>query len=61
MTGKKEDRAVKRTHNLFIDDLKDCQENHQKLEVLNGIIVQASRDTGAVMGKEMCRNFLQKE
>ena len=45
---------VKRTHSLFIDDLKVYQENHQKLEIENEMIVQASRDTGACYGVKKC-------
>ena len=46
-TGEKD---VKRTHSLFIDDLKIYQESHKKLEVANEIIVKASMDTVACYG-----------
>ena len=45
--GKCGERRLKRTHSLFIDDLKVYQENHKRLEVVNEMIVQASHDTGA--------------
>ena len=41
-------REIKRTHSLFIDDLKTYQQNHQKLKMANEILVQASMDTGAI-------------
>ena len=41
-------REIKRTHSLFIDDLKTYQQNHQKLKMTNEILVQASMDTGAI-------------
>ena len=41
---------VKRTHSLFVDDLKVYQESHEALEIVNEIIVQASHDTGACYG-----------
>ena len=52
-------REVKRTHSLFIDNLKVYQENHKILKDVNETIVQASHDTGAIMlwcGK-MSRNY----
>ena len=48
--GKPGERRLKRTHSLFIDDLKVYQENQKGLEVVNEIIVQASHDTGACYG-----------
>ena len=50
MMGQEGERGVKRTHSLFVDDLKVYQENHQKFEVVNKIIVKVSMDTGAAMG-----------
>ena len=44
------EKFTKRTHNLFIDDLKPYQEDHQQMEAANEIIVRASDDTGAVYG-----------
>ena len=43
-------REVKRTHSLFIDDLKVYQESHKILKDVNETIVQASHDTGACYG-----------
>ena len=54
MMGKKDEARVKRTHSLFVDDLKIYQENHQKLEVVNEMIVKASMDTGACYGVKKC-------
>ena len=54
MMGPTRDRQVKRTHSLFIDDLKTYQENHQKLEIVNEMIVKASMDTGACYGVKKC-------
>ena len=54
-TGK---RDFKRTHTLFIDDLKVYQESHKKLEVMHGIIVKASMDTGACYGKKKCTEVI---
>ena len=54
MMGKKDETRVKRTHSLFVDDLKIYQENHQKLEVVNEMIVKASMDTGACYGEKKC-------
>ena len=45
--GQRGEERVKRTHSLFVDDLKIYQENHQKLEIVNEMIVKASMDTGA--------------
>ena len=47
MMGQEGERGVKRTHSLFVDYLKVYQENHQKLDVVNEIIIKASVDTGA--------------
>ena len=48
--GKPRESNQKRTHCLFIDDLKVYQENHKKLEIASELIVKASMDTGAVYG-----------
>ena len=42
-TGKPGERRQKRTHSLFIDDLKVYQENYKRLEVVNEMIVPASQ------------------
>ena len=52
------DRQLKRTHSLFIDDLKTYQENHVKLELANNILVQASLDTGAMYGVKKCAKII---
>ena len=43
-------RDISRTHSLFVDDLKQYQENHETLKDVNEIIVKASHDTGACYG-----------
>ena len=55
------ERNIKRTHSLFIDDLKVYQESHQKLEVANEIIVKASMDTGACYGVKKCAEVIFKD
>ena len=45
--GRRDEERVKRTHSLFIDDLKIYNESHRKLEVVNEMIVKARMDTGA--------------
>ena len=40
-------QIVKGTHSLFVDDLKNKQESHLKLEIVCRIIVKTSTDTGA--------------
>ena len=44
--GQKGEERVKRTHSLFVDDLKIYQESHKKLEIVNEMIVKARMDTG---------------
>ena len=58
MMGPTRDRQVKRTHSLFIDDLKTYQENHQRLEIVNEMIVKASMDTGACYGVKKCAEIV---
>ena len=43
-------RDISQTHSLFVDDLKQHQENHETLKDVNEIIVQTSHDTGARYG-----------
>ena len=43
--GQKDEERVKRTHSLFVDDLKIYQESHQKLEKVNEMIVKASMES----------------
>ena len=40
-------RDISQTHSLFVDDLKQYQENHETLKEVNEIIVHVSHDTGA--------------
>ena len=56
--GKGGDRVVKRTHSFFIDDLKIYQETHQKLQIVNEMIVKASMDTGACYGVKKCAEIV---
>ena len=51
-------RCIKRTHSLFIGDLKVYQENHQKLEIKNEAIVKVSMDTGACYGVKKCAEIV---
>ena len=48
--GEPGNRVVKRTHSLFVDDLKVYLESHEALEIVNEFIVQASHDTGVCYG-----------
>ena len=41
-------RENQRRHSLFIDDLKTYQQNHQKLKMVNEVLVLASVVTGAI-------------
>ena len=56
--GQRGEETVKRIHSLFVDDLKICHENHQRLEILNEIIVEASMDTGACYGVKKCAEIV---
>ena len=58
--GEPGNRVVKRTHSLFVDDLKVYQESHQALKIVNEIIVQASHDTGACYGVSQCAEIIFK-
>ena len=49
---------MNRTHNLFVDDLKQYQESHQKLKDINEMLVQASHDTGACYGVSKCAEII---
>ena len=59
--GQKDEERMKRTHSLFIDDLKTYQENQQKLEIANETIVKASMDTGACYGVKKCAEIVFKK
>ena len=52
------ERAVNRTHSLFIDDLKVYQESHQQLVAVNEMLVQAIHDTGACYGISKCAEIV---
>ena len=56
--GEPGNRDVSRTHSLFVDDLKQYQENHKALKDVNEIIVQASYDTGACYGVSKCAEIV---
>ena len=58
MMGQEGERGVKITHSLFVDDLKVYQENHQKLEVVNKIIIKVSMDTCACYGVKKCAEIV---
>ena len=45
---------AKRTHSLFVADLKVYQDIHKTLKHVNQMIVQASNDTGACYGVNKC-------
>ena len=47
-------RENKRTHSLFIDDLKVYAKSHENLKIVNETIVKASSDTGAMYGVKKC-------
>ena len=51
-------RIVNRTHSLFVDELKQYQESHQKLKDVNEMLVQASHDTGACYGVSKCAEII---
>ena len=59
--GRPGKREVKRTHSLFIDDLKVYQESHKILKDVNETIVQASHDTGACYGVAKCAESIFKK
>jgi hypothetical protein len=61
MMGPPGNRKTKRTHSLFIDDLKVYQESHRKLQIANDIIVQASLDTGACYGVKKCAEMVFRQ
>ena len=54
MMGMSDNQTVRRTHSLFIDDLKVYEENHDRLKAVNEMIVQASHDTGAYGVLRLC-------
>ena len=51
----------KRMHILFVDGLNVYQESHQKLEIVNKIIVKASMETRACYDMKKCaENSVQR-
>ena len=56
--GEPGNRVIKRTHSLFVDDLKVYQESHKALKIVNEIIVQGSHDTGACYGVSKCAEII---
>ena len=56
--GEPGNRIVKRTHSLFVSDLKVYQESHNVLKNVNEIIVQASHSTGACYGVLKCAEII---
>ena len=51
-------RIVNRALSLFVDDLKQYQESHQKLKDVNEMLVQANHDTGACYGVSKCAEII---
>ena len=51
-------RDISQTHSLFVDDLKQYQENHETLKDVNEIIVQASHNTGACYRVAKCAEIV---
>ena len=56
--GEPGNRRLNRTHSLFVDDLKQYQESHQKLKDVNEMLVQASHDTEACYGVSKCAEII---
>ena len=56
--GEPGNRIVYRTHSLFVDDLKQYQESHQKLKNVSEMLVQASHDTVACYGVSKCAEII---
>ena len=56
--GEPGNRNIKRTHSLFVDDLKVYQESHEILKDVNEMILQASHDTGAMYGVAKCAEIV---
>ena len=58
--GEPGSRVMKRTHSLFVHDLKVYQESHNALKNVNEIIVQVSHDTGTCYGVPKCAEIIFK-
>ena len=59
--GEPGNQIMKRTHSLFVDNLKVYQESHIALKNVNEIIVQASHDTGAGYGVSQCKMVREED
>ena len=51
-------RNLKRSHSLFINDLKVYQQNHRKLKIVNETIVKASQDTAVCYEVKKCAEIV---
>ena len=58
MIGPPGNRNLKRTHSLFIYDLKVYQQNREKLKMVNETIVKACQDTGACYEAKKCAGIV---
>ena len=58
MMGPPGSRNLKRTHSVFIDDLKVYQQSHEKLKMVNENIVKASQDTVACYKVKKCAEIV---
>ena len=56
--GESGNRIVKKTHSLFVDDLKMYQESHSALKNINKITVQTIHDNGACYGMSKCEEII---
>ena len=58
--GEPDNRIMKRTLSLFVDNLKVYQESHNALKNINEIILQASYDTRAYSKVSKCAEIIFK-
>ena len=58
MMGEAGRRVHKRTHTLFIDDLKVYSSSHKRLQLVNETITRASLDIGAAYGVKKCAEIV---
>ena len=58
MMGPPGNRNPKKTHSLFIDDLKVYQQNHEKLKMVSETFVKVSQDTGACYKITKCAKIV---
>ena len=60
--GKSGNHVIKRTHSLFVDDLKVYQESHNKLKIVEEIIAQAATIQELVMTyQNVLKSFFKME